>query len=101
MTPPNNKIVITTHNIDIIAEELPKELETEELPAEKSIVEEVDADTALKSELLQKAQRLYPGMFLNEEGLFEYTDAFGVTHTYDPFDPEFAKYMLAENLVVK
>ena len=85
---------------DEIAEELPKELETEELSAEKSIVEEVDADTALKSELLQKAQRLYPGMFLNEEGLFEYTDAFGVTHTYDPFDPEFAKYMLAENLVV-
>ncbi len=59
----------------------------------------LEEDTAFKEELLKKAKLRYPGMYINKEGLFEYTDADGVLQTYDPYDPEFAKYMLSENLV--
>ena len=38
-------------------------------------------------------------MYINEEGFFEYTDASGMVQTYDPYDPEFSKYMLSQNLV--
>ena len=62
--------------------------------------EDVDEDAAYKEELLEKVKVRYPQMYINEDGMFEYTDASGITHVYDPYDPEFSKYMLTENLVM-
>lgn len=59
----------------------------------------IDEDAAFKEELLKKVKLFYPDMYINAKGFFEYTDAFGVTQTYDPYDPEFSKYMLSQNLV--
>ncbi len=67
---------------------------------EQPTMESAEAsEDSFVTELLKKAQLFYPEMFLNEEGLFVYTDSYGVTQTYDPYDPEFSKYMLSQNLV--
>ncbi|MBR5798855.1 MAG: glycoside hydrolase family 25 protein [Lachnospiraceae bacterium] len=50
-------------------------------------------------ELLHKVRVFYPGMYIDENGFFAYVDRDGVLQTYDPYDPEFAKYMLSHDLV--
>ncbi len=49
--------------------------------------------------LLQEVRLFYPEMYIDENGFFAYVDSNGVLQTYDPYDPEFAKYMLSHDLV--
>ena len=72
---------------------------TAETTAELQEVSPTAQPDAFVEELLKKAQIFYPDMYINAEGLFEYTDVYGVIQTYDPYDPEFSKYMLSQNLV--
>lgn len=83
-------------------EEAPTEEETpteEPAPSENPMATEgaVASEEVFLEELLQKVQKYYPQMHLNEDGFFEYADETGATYIYDPYDPEFCKYMLGES----
>ncbi len=67
--------------------------ESTEVPAEERMTD------PFVEELLHKAQLFYPDMYINEEGFLAYVDGNGILQTYDPYDPEFSKYMLSQNLV--
>lgn len=89
----DNTIEQSTIEEDTIEESLTEEVITQEKESNK--------DLELIHQLLNNAKEFYPEMFINDLGLFEYTDENGDTYVYDPYDPEFSKYMLQENLVVQ
>ena len=88
---------------DVTKESLTEETLTEEVVTEETSIQEsqIDEDIAFKQELLEKVKEFYPEMYINESGLFEYIDENGKKQTYDPYDPEFSKYMLQENLITQ
>lgn len=81
-----------------VEQEMIEEFSTEEVLLQEN---ESDLDLEYKQQLLEKAREFYPEMFINDSGLFEYTDENGNTYVYDPYDPEFSKYMLQENLITQ
>ncbi len=88
---------------DVTKESLTEEILIEEVVTEEASIQEsqIDEDIAFKQELLEKVKEFYPEMYINESGLFEYIDENGKKQTYDPYDPEFSKYMLQENLITQ
>lgn len=91
---------------EIMTEEWESEMTTtEEITEEETETEEtaevVDEEQAFLLELLEKARKRYPDMYMNDAGLFEYVDETGTLYTYDPYDPEFGKYVLEDVFLVE
>lgn len=60
---------------------------------------EFGAGEQMLYENLEKLNDEYPNMRINADGYYEYTDSDGTVYTYDPYDPEFAKYMLNQEML--
>lgn len=76
-------------------ESCPDESSTECELAEK----DVSAEEQELYDNLEKLNDEYPDMHINADGYYEYTDSDGTVYTYDPFDPEFAKYMMHQDRI--
>lgn len=74
-----------------------------ELTETDSIMSEMETDFSVEEQMLNdNLERLnaeYPNMHINADGYYEYTDSDGTVYTYDPYDPEFAKYMMHQNMI--
>ena len=106
-----------TEEIQTIEDES-SEIETETIQTESVEIETVDIETETTTETiseeetstindeekflldkLKEVQEIYPQMYINENGLFEMVGDSGEVYTYDPYDPEFDKYMLGYGIM--
>lgn len=80
------------------SEESTTECAESELTEADSIMPETETDYSTEEQLLydnlEKLSAEYPDLYINADGYYEYTDSNGTVYTYDPYDPEFPRYMM-------
>ena len=88
---------IQTESIEKETAYIDTETTTETISEEETLT--INEEEKFLLDKLKEVQEIYPQMYINENGLFEMVGDSGEVYTYDPYDPEFDKYMLGYGLI--